>query len=86
MRSFDSNDADFLLELLPGPRNRVGLPESIQFWETRIEETDPDKTLTVGPFYGPSGYGKSSMVKAGLLTRLSKDVVAIYVEATPKET
>ncbi|WP_166822451.1 protein kinase domain-containing protein [Thalassoroseus pseudoceratinae] len=86
LRSFDASDSDFFLELLPGPRNRVGLPESIQFWKTRIEETDPDKTFTVGLIYGPSGCGKSSMVKAGLLTRLSNDVVAVYVEATPEET
>lgn len=86
LRSFDANDADFFLDLLPGPRNRNGLPESIQFWKTRFEETDPDKTFSVGLIYGPSGCGKSSLVKAGLLPRLSKDVTAIYVEATPDET
>ena len=26
------------LDLLPGPRDRDGLPESIRFWKTRIEE------------------------------------------------
>ena len=36
--------------------------------------------------YGPSGCGKSSLVKAGLLPRLDKDVIAIYLEATPQET
>ena len=39
LRSFDAHDADFFLELLPGPRDRDGLPESIRFWKTRIEET-----------------------------------------------
>ncbi len=86
LRSFDADDADFFLGLLPGPRNRDGLPESIQFWKTRIEETDPDKTFNVGLMYGPSGCGKSSLVKAGLLPRLSGDVVAVFVEATPGET
>ena len=43
LRSFDAHDADFFLELLPGPRDRDGLPDSIRFWKTRIEETDPDK-------------------------------------------
>lgn len=85
LRSFDAEDADFFLDLLPGPRNREGLPESISFWKTRIEETDPDNTFAVGLIYGPSGCGKSSLVKAGLLPRLSKDVVAVYVEATPDE-
>jgi serine/threonine protein kinase len=31
LRSFDHHDADFFLELLPGPRDREGLPESIRF-------------------------------------------------------
>ena len=72
LRSFDAQDADFFLELLPGPRDREGLPDSIRFWKTRIEETDPDKTFSVGLIYGPSGCGKSSLVKAGLLPRLSQ--------------
>jgi len=58
LRSFDTEDADFFLDLLPGPRNRDGLPESIQFWKTRLEEADPDKTFSVGLIYGPSGCGK----------------------------
>jgi serine/threonine protein kinase/formylglycine-generating enzyme required for sulfatase activity len=85
LRSFDEHDADFFLELLPGPRDRQGLPEAIRFWKTCIEETDPDKTFSVGLMYGPSGCGKSSLVKAGLLPRLSDDVIAIYVEATADE-
>ena len=86
LRSFDEHDADFFLELLPGPRDREGLPDSLRFWKTRIEETDADNTFSVGLIYGPSGCGKSSLVKAGLLPRLSKDVIAVYVEATPHET
>ena len=86
LRSFDAQDADFFLELLPGPRDRDGLPDSIRFWKTRLEETDPDGTFTVGLIYGPSGCGKSSLVKAGLLPRLSARVIAIYVEATADQT
>jgi len=86
LRSFDAHDADFFLELLPGPRDRNGLPDSLRFWKTRIEETDADNTFTVGLIYGPSGCGKSSLVKAGLLPRLSEDVIAVYVEATAEET
>ena len=86
LRSFDAQDADFFLELLPGPRDRDGLPDSIRFWKTRIEATDPDNTFSVGLIYGPSGCGKSSLVKAGLLPRLSEDVIAVYVEATAEET
>jgi serine/threonine protein kinase len=65
LRSFDAHDADFFLELLPGPQDREGLPDSIRFWKTRIEEKDPDSTFTVGLIYGPSGCGKSSLVKEG---------------------
>jgi serine/threonine protein kinase len=86
LRSFDAHDADFFLELLPDPRDRDGLPDSIRFWKTRIEETDTDNTFSVGLIYGPSGCGKSSLVKAGLLPRLSDDVIAVYVEATAEET
>ena len=86
LRSFDRTDAEFFLELLPGARDRDGLPEGLRFWKTRIESTDPDATFRVGLIYGPSGCGKSSMVKAGLLPRLGRDVLAVYVEATPEET
>ncbi len=86
LRSFDAHDADFFLELLPGPRDRDGLPDSLRFWKTRIEEMDADITFTVGLIYGPSGCGKSSLVKAGLLPRLSENVIAVYVEATAEDT
>jgi conflict system STAND superfamily ATPase len=82
LRSFDEHDADFFLDLLPGPRRSDGLPESIHFWKTRIEEMDPDKTFKVGVIFGPSGCGKSSLVKAGLLPRLSESVITVYIEAT----
>jgi serine/threonine protein kinase/formylglycine-generating enzyme required for sulfatase activity len=86
LRSFDAQDADFFLELLPGPRDRDGLPGSIRFWKARIEETDPDNTFAVGLLYGPSGSGKSSLVKAGLLPRLAGHVQVVYVEAAPDQT
>ena len=86
LRSFDEQDADFFLELLPGPRDRDGLPESIRLWKTRIEERDADKTFSVGLLYGPSGSGKSSLIKAGLLPRMSGDIVTVYLEATPNDT
>jgi formylglycine-generating enzyme required for sulfatase activity len=86
LRAFDAHDADFFPELLPGPRDRDGLPESIRFWKTRVEEADADETFAVGLIYGPSGCGKSSLVKAGLLPRLSEHVAAVYVEATANDT
>ncbi|MBL9124039.1 MAG: serine/threonine-protein kinase, partial [Planctomycetaceae bacterium] len=82
LRSFDLADADFFLELLPGPRDREGLPESVRFWKTRLEEREPDRTFAVGALCGPSGSGKSSLVKAGLLPRVARHVTFVYVEAT----
>jgi serine/threonine protein kinase/formylglycine-generating enzyme required for sulfatase activity len=84
LRSFDATDADFFLELLPGPRNRDGLPESVRFWKSRIEASD--ETFSVGLLYGPSGCGKSSLVKAALVPRLASHVVTVYVEATSEDT
>jgi serine/threonine protein kinase/formylglycine-generating enzyme required for sulfatase activity/tetratricopeptide (TPR) repeat protein len=86
LRSFDAADADFFLELLPGPRDRDGLPESIRFWKTRVEDRDAGQPFVVGLIYGPSGCGKSSLIKAGLLPRLAPNVRTVYVEATPDGT
>src|SRR5271157_3003070 len=86
LRSFQTEDSDFFLELLPGTRGRDGLPTSLRFWKTRIEERNPDRTFPVGLIYGPSGCGKSSLVKAGLLPRLSDTIQPVLVEATPDDT
>jgi formylglycine-generating enzyme required for sulfatase activity len=85
LRSFDAQDADFFLDLLPGPRDKNGLPESIRFWKHRVEAADA-LAFTVGVIYGPSGCGKSSLVKAGLLPRLAAQVLPVYVESTGADT
>ncbi len=86
LRSFDRHDADFFVQLLPGPRDRDGLPDSLRFWKARIESIDTDSTFRVGLIYGPSGCGKSSLVKAGLLPHLRNHVFSFHIEATPNET
>lgn len=86
LRSFDDGDADFFLELLPGPRDRDGLPDSLRFWKRRVEETNPDATFRVGLLYGSSGCGKSSLIKAGLLPRLADSITKVFVEASPDDT
>jgi serine/threonine protein kinase len=86
LRAFDDGDKDFFLALLPGPRDRRGLPESIRFWKARIEATDPEQAFAVGLLYGPSGCGKSSLVRAGLLPRLGRDITPVYVEAAAGQT
>lgn len=86
LRSFGAHDADFFLELLPGPKDREGLPESIRFWKSVAESTEPDPVAAVALIYGPSGCGKSSLVRAGLLPRLAGHVFPVYLEATAHET
>lgn len=86
LRSFDKDDADYFLHLLPGTRDKHGLPMSISEWKRQIEQTRRDETFSVGLMYGPSGCGKSSLVKAGLIPRLSPSVMPVYLEATPSGT
>jgi formylglycine-generating enzyme required for sulfatase activity len=86
LRSFEPKDSEFFLELLPGPYDRTGLPESLCFWKDRIESTEIDESFRVGLVYGPSGCGKSSLMKAGLLPRISPKIEKIYIEATPEDT
>jgi eukaryotic-like serine/threonine-protein kinase len=86
LRAFDETDGDFYLTLLPGPVDRTGLPDSIRFWRTHLEQTDRDKTFSVGLLYGPSGCGKSSLVRAGLIPQLADTVQPVYLEATPHQT
>ncbi|MFM8288906.1 MAG: serine/threonine protein kinase, partial [Planctomycetaceae bacterium] len=86
LRSFDAEDAGFFLRLLPGARDRDGLPESIRFWKQRIEPGTVRQPFSVGLLCGASGCGKSSLIKAGLLPRLSPEVLAVYLEATSDDT
>lgn len=87
LRSYGVEDAEFFLQLLPGPRDREGLPDSLRFWLARIQEpVEPVNRVPVGVIYGPSGSGKSSFVKAGLLPRLSGPLETIYLEATSEQT
>ena len=86
LRSFGAEDSDFYLDLLPGVRDKDGLPLSLRFWKARIEEADSQATFPVGLIYGQSGCGKSSFVKAGLLPRLSEKIATVLVEATASDT
>lgn len=83
---FDDGDRDFFLQLLPGPRDRYGIPQQVRFWERQLRELDADRTFRVGLLYGPSGCGKSSLVRAGILPRLPHHVQSVIVEATREDT
>jgi serine/threonine protein kinase/formylglycine-generating enzyme required for sulfatase activity len=86
LRAFEARDHQFFLELLPGPRDREGLPESLRFWKQVIESPLCDLRLAVGVWHGPSGCGKSSLVRSGLLPCLSPGVVPVMVEAAAHQT
>ncbi len=84
LRCFDYEDADFFLELLPGPRGRDGLPDVLRYWKRRIEG---DGTFfRVGLIYGPSGCGKSSLLRAGLIPRLHRSIHVEYVACAADTT
>lgn len=85
LRSFDVEDSDFFLSLIPGVRDRDGLPDSVRFWRTRIESRDADASFRVGLIYGPSGCGKSSFLRAGLVPRL-RGVRPVVVECSSSGT
>ncbi len=71
LRSFDEHDADFFLDLLPPPRRPDGLPEIIHFWKVQDRGNRTRRRRSgSGSSSDPSGCGKSSLVKAGLLPRL----------------
>lgn len=86
LRAYEARDADYFLCLVPGPRDRNGLPESIRQWKARIEQLDATEAFSVGLLYGPSGCGKSSLVRAGLLPRLAPRIRVVHVEATADDT
>jgi serine/threonine protein kinase/formylglycine-generating enzyme required for sulfatase activity len=108
LQAYDRTAAAAYLTLIPGPRGRDGLPESLRFWEAwaRSVEDDGDgeagaglaatagtsgASASVGLLYGPSGGGKSSFVRAGLIPRLREHVKPVrvepvYVEAAPSGT
>jgi energy-coupling factor transporter ATP-binding protein EcfA2 len=84
--AFDARDQQFFLRLLPGPRDRAGLPEQVRLWKDRLESTSGDDTCQVGLIFGPSGCGKSSLVRAGILPHLSPHVRTVFVESTQSDT
>jgi len=87
LRSYDRHDAYFFLQLLPGPFDREGLPESISHWERWVKHPEDQPQLhRIGIIAGPSGCGKSSLIRAGLLPLLDKSVSPLIVEATIDRT
>ena len=86
LRSFDAARRRLLPELLPGPRDRDGLPESIRFWKSGIEETDPDETFAVGLHLRAVGLRQVVAGQGRPAPPAGRHVLPVYVEATADET
>ena len=85
LRPFKPEDSGFFTRLLPGPRDRNGLPLTLSFWISTLGRRNSDSTVGVGLLYGPSGCGKSSFVRAGVIPFLDAGVTTLYVDSTPQE-
>ncbi|MCU0719999.1 MAG: serine/threonine-protein kinase [Pirellula sp.] len=85
LRPFAQNDADFFRYLVPGARDRNGVPESISFWVQRMSSRDPNHTFRIGVLMGLSGSGKSSLMRAGVLPLVAETCNAVFVEAKPND-
>lgn len=85
LRPLDEQDAEAYLDLLPGPRDRAGLPPLVSFWKSALDASLERNGLRIGVIYGPTGCGKSSLLKAGLLPRLSTDVHVVYADALSED-
>ncbi|MFM7071945.1 MAG: protein kinase domain-containing protein [Planctomycetota bacterium] len=82
LSAYEASDAGAFLDLLPGPRGRDRLPESVRFWKQRLEE---DGGFAVGMLFGPSGCGKSSFFKAGVLPRIDRRIASVFIESTAQD-
>lgn len=87
LSAFGPADAEAFVELLPGPRNQLGTPDSVDFWQSRLHSVGGSESVSVGVVFGPTGSGKSSFIRAALIPALDpRMVVAEYVEATGVDT
>ncbi len=83
LRAFSRADAYFFLGLLPGARDRDGLPECLSHWKRWVSLRDDVPDLQrVGVISGPTGCGKSSLVRAGLVPLLGSEITSVVLEAT----
>jgi serine/threonine protein kinase len=86
LHPYEAEDASFFLDMLPGARTALGLPDSIDFWRYQIERESREECFRVGLLFGLAGCGKTSLVRAGLLPTLSARVSIVDITATADGT
>lgn len=85
VRAFDGADSEFFLRLLPGPFDRQGIPDSLRKWIARFS-SQAENLPMAHAIYGPSGSGKSSLIRAGVIPRIGRHVHCLICEATATGT
>ena len=86
LRAFTAEDAGFFVHLLPGPRDRHGIPQLLRFWKRCLDARRDQDGHSVNVLFGPSGSGKSSFVRAGLLPALPQNVATVILDASADTT
>ena len=81
VRAFDGTDSEFFLRLLPGPFDRHGIPDGLRKWIAGFSSQAENLPMAYA-IYGPSGSGKSSLIRAGVIPRLGRHVRCVISEAT----
>ncbi|MBL8820191.1 MAG: protein kinase [Planctomyces sp.] len=83
LRAFTRADAGFFQDLLPGVRDRNGLPSIITHWKNWVQSRfELPELHSAGVIFGPTGCGKSSLVRAGIIPVLPDDCLAVIVDSS----